>query len=129
MGGCHMAYPFLFFINPLNKSKLFYYNQFAVQYKFHVDRSQKQTVSSFLQYELFTAVEWNTVGILTDFQHTLIFLSEFSVLPLKINDYLLATFPTDEKSRKMRTCIKVLNISSLHFEPISPPCNKHRFSM
>lgn len=40
--------PFFIFINLLNKSKLFYYDQFAVQYKFHVDRSQKQMASSFL---------------------------------------------------------------------------------
>lgn len=52
-------------------------------------------------------------GQLTDFLYPVVFLSEFSVLPRKINEYLRAEFPSDVNSRKIRVLFKILNIKDL----------------
>lgn len=68
-------------------------------------------------------------GALSDFKYSMIFPSEFSLLPRKINDYLRAYSPQDANTRNTIDLCKTLNNNSLHQRDIFPPCNKHHFSI
>ena len=68
-------------------------------------------------------------GALSDFQHSVFFSSEFSVLPQKISENLRADFPSDANSRKIRVLRNLLNINGLNVKTDFPSCNMHCFGM
>ena len=67
--------------------------------------------------------------ILTDFQYPAFFLSEFSVLPQKINAYLRPDSPSAANTRDIRGYYKILNINSLCSSGIPSHCKKHHFGL
>ena len=99
----------------------------SVQWRFILDSSIKETGASSLYRHYSTLPEWTQYGLFTDFQHPVIFSSEFSVLPQKINENLRADFPSDTNTRKIRVSLKTLYINSLHSEAIFSSHEVHRF--
>ena len=76
----------------------------------------------------FFLLKWKQYGALTDFHHSVIFSSGFSVLPQKISAHLRDDSSLDANTRKMRSVCNILYISGLYFVAFGMSCNKHHFS-
>ena len=67
--------------------------------------------------------------VLTDFQYPALFLSEFSVIPQKINTYLRPDSPSAANTRNIKGYYKILNINNLYLSDIPSHCKKHHFGL
>ena len=74
-------------------------------------------------------LKWKQYRALSYFQYSVIFPSEFSTLPRKINDYLRTESPLAANSRNIRGICKALIFNILHLMTVFLPCNKHCFNI
>ena len=73
--------------------------------------------------------EMKQYGALTDFKCPILFSSEFSILPLKISEYLRADSPWNANTRIMKIFYKTLNVNELYLRYVFLNFKKHHSDM